>query len=149
MDDFSFKKERKIIEIDKSKIATAEEAHLRIKNKLDQILSWDEQLEKEKENVKTVLPIKNATNSSKTSHLDNVQRELIKLMIEKGNSLSEEEVKIFAQKFKLPHNYLINSVNEYFYEKLNDNLIVEEDAFYLLNNDYYEEIKKIIYYGEI
>jgi len=144
-----FKKERKIIEIDKSKIATAEEAHLRIKNKLDQILSWDEQLEKEKENVKTVLPIKNATNSSKTSHLDNVQRELIKLMIEKGNSLSEEEVKIFAQKFKLPHNYLINSVNEYFYEKLNDNLIVEEDAFYLLNNDYYEEIKKIIYYGEI
>ncbi|MFA5405235.1 MAG: tellurite resistance TerB C-terminal domain-containing protein, partial [Ignavibacteria bacterium] len=140
-----FVKERKTIDIDKTKVLVAEEEHIRIKNKLDKILSTEEQPIINEEKVHdNILVGDNIKNTTDASLIDDIRKTLIHNIIEKGNSISEKELMEYAYQYKLPHNFLVNSINEYFFERFDDNLINEENSIFILNTDYINEITKLI-----
>lgn len=140
-----FVKERKSIDIDKTKVLVAEEEHIRIKNKLDKILSAEEQIIIIKEKINNnKLEQSNMTKTLDSTLIDDIQKTLIHNIIKRGNSISEKELMEYAYQYKLPHNHLINTINEYFYEKFEDNLINEENSVFILNTEYINEITKLI-----
>jgi hypothetical protein len=140
-----FVKERKTIDIDKNKVLVAEEEHIRVKNKLDKILSAEEQTiinEEKMHNNKLVGD--NITKTTGANLIDDIHKTLIHNIIKKGNSISEKDLMEYAYLYKLPHNLLVNTINEYFYERIEDNLIYEENSVFILNTEYINEITKLI-----
>lgn len=140
-----FVKERKTIDIDKTKVLVAEEEHIRIKNKLDKILSAEEQnIINEEKVCNYKLVHSNIIETTGTNLIDDIHKNLIQNIIKRGNSISEKDLMEYAYKYKLPHNLLVNTINEYFYERFDDNLIYEENSVFILNTEYVNEITKII-----
>lgn len=140
-----FVKERKTIDIDKTKVLVAEEEHIRIKNKLDKILSAEEQIIINKEKIhNNKLKQSNITKTIDSNLIDDIHKTLIRNIIKRGNSISEKELMEYAYQYKLPHNHLVNTINEYFYEKYEDILINEENSVFILNTEYINEITKFI-----
>lgn len=140
-----FKKERKVIHIDKIKVNDAYEEHLRLKDKLDKILNSDELCDTKRNNYNDVTSGNYINKVEERNILINkTQIELLHIFINNRNIIQENDLKIFANKYKLPHNYLVNSINELFYEKFEDNLINEKNSVFELNQEYYEEIIKLI-----
>lgn len=55
--------------------------------------------------------------------------------------LSQNQIIAFAQRYGLMANAMINQVNEIYFEMLDDNLIEENGDGWIMNKDYYEQIK--------
>lgn len=54
--------------------------------------------------------------------------------------VSFEDFDIYAKDNNIFKNHLIDSINEIYYEVLDDILIEEEDEFYTILKDYYQKI---------
>lgn len=71
---------------------------------------------------------------------DNHQKALFDLFISNAFRLNQQEVHIFAQTRGLFKDQFIESVNEQYYEALDDLLIEEEEEEYILNEEYYMQV---------
>lgn len=71
---------------------------------------------------------------------ENNRQELFNLFITNGYHLNQQEVNIFAQSKGFFKDQFIESINEQYYETLDDLLIEESEEGYILNEDYYKEI---------
>ncbi len=72
---------------------------------------------------------------------DNPKENLLQLFKEHSYNLNKEEVDIFARSHGIMKSQLIESINETYYEVLDDVLIEEDDEHYMMNEAYYEQIK--------
>ena len=68
------------------------------------------------------------------------QKEFFELFISHSFRLNQQEVNIFAQSKNLFKDQFIESINDAYYEELDDLLIEEEGEEYILNKEYYEQI---------
>ncbi|MDR1097870.1 MAG: hypothetical protein LBL57_07045 [Tannerella sp.] len=68
------------------------------------------------------------------------KKELLDLFISRSFRLSQQEIDIFATSKGLFRDRFIESINEQYYELLDDLLIEEDGAGYVLNEDYYQQI---------
>jgi hypothetical protein len=69
------------------------------------------------------------------------KKELFDLFISQSFRLNRQEVNIFASSKGLFRDHFIESINEAYYETLDDLLIEEEDDCYIMNEAYYQQIK--------
>lgn len=70
----------------------------------------------------------------------NNQQELFDLFISNTFRLNQQEINIFVQSKGLFKDQFIESINEQYYETLDDLLIEEESGEYILNEEYYTQI---------
>jgi hypothetical protein len=82
------------------------------------------------------------TNSQITTSLTTLQIEVLKLFAENNYAILQAEIEKFAKLQKLLKNQLINSINEICYEILDDVLIEEDAAFYVMNEIYCQRVFK-------
>ena len=80
---------------------------------------------------------------TETSHThSNHSLELFDLFVLNDYKLNQKEVDIFAQQKGIFKSQLINNINEQFYEQFEDVLIDEEDDNFVMNTNYYQQIKR-------
>lgn len=72
----------------------------------------------------------------------NHKEALMQLFIEHSLRVNKKEVDIFASARGIFVGQLIESINEEYYEELDDVLIEEEDDMYVMDNGYYQQIQK-------
>ena len=72
--------------------------------------------------------------------MEDYQKSFFQLFITHSFHLNSQEVDIFAQSKGLFRDSFIESINEQYYDQLDDLLIEKEDEEYILNKDYYEQI---------
>lgn len=139
-------KPKKKISINKNKIKSAEKEHERIKKKLEKFLTDEGTSTMENTIIVTKSTGINAIIEANDNSikLTNLQIELIQEIIRNGNMIKENSAKEFGRKNNHPHNMLIDSINEAFFEKFDDNIIYEENSNFYLNSDYIEGINTII-----
>ncbi|MDR2287098.1 MAG: hypothetical protein LBE04_06450 [Prevotellaceae bacterium] len=65
---------------------------------------------------------------------------ILTLFAKNNLSVSQNEIEIFAKSKGLFKNQIIESINEACYEQLDDNLIEDDDEYYIINPDYYQTI---------
>lgn len=70
----------------------------------------------------------------------NNQQELFDLFMSNAFRLNQQEINIFVQSKGLFKDQFIESINEQYYETLDDLLIEEEGGEYILNEEYYQQI---------
>jgi hypothetical protein len=67
---------------------------------------------------------------------------LFLLFIDNNFKLNKKEVNIFARSHGVMKDQLIESINELYYEELDDILIDEDNEYYIMTEAYYEQIKR-------
>lgn len=72
--------------------------------------------------------------------LNPTQIQLLDAFEQRGFSIDAEDLEIFAREHKTFRNQLINSLNEAFFETLDDSLIEEEEDQYTINKEYFKHI---------
>ena len=72
---------------------------------------------------------------------DNREKELIDLFVKEGCYLRRTQLDDFAREKGLLANALIDKINEIYFEVFEDNLIEESGDDWIMNKDYYEQIK--------
>jgi len=77
-----------------------------------------------------------------TNTTGNNQKELFDLFISNAYRLNQQEVNIFVQSKGLFKDQFIESINEQYYETLDDLLIEEEEDEFILNEEYYKEVAR-------
>lgn len=139
-------KPKKKISINKNKIKSAEKEHERIKKKLEKFLTDEATSTTENTRIVTKSTGINTTieKNDNSIKLTNLQIELIQEIIRNENMIKENSIKEFGRKNNHPHNMLIDSINEAFFEKFDDNIIYEENSNFYLNSDYIEGINTVI-----
>lgn len=73
-------------------------------------------------------------------NLSDVQLELLQLFYKSNLSVDHQDIENFSKSKGMFKNQLIDSVNEAFYEVLDDVLIEEEEDYYIINENYYQTI---------
>lgn len=87
--------------------------------------------------------IKNLPSSTKYNsefNLTEIQIETLNLFAKNSFNLSNSDLEVFVKPKSIFKNTLIESIDEIFYEFLNDVLIEEEGENYIMNEDYYQKI---------
>lgn len=85
------------------------------------------------------IPEINIISENKDS-MESYQKELFDLFISNVFRLNQQEVHIFAQSKGLFKDQFIESINDQYYEILDDLLIEEKGEEYILNETYYKEV---------
>lgn len=73
---------------------------------------------------------------------ENEEDDLFELFILNDFILADSQISAFANKKNLMLNAMIDRINEKHYEALDDCIIEEQDGKWILNKDYYEQIKQ-------
>ena len=73
---------------------------------------------------------------------ENEEDDLFELFILNDFILTDSQISAFANKKNLMLNAMIDRINEKHYEALDDCIIEEQDGKWILNKDYYEQIKQ-------
>ena len=73
---------------------------------------------------------------------ENEEDDLFELFILNDFILTDSQISAFANKKNLMLNAMIDRINEKHYETLDDCIIEEQDGKWILNKDYYEQIKQ-------
>jgi len=137
---------RKKIVLDKDAIKSAEKKHQKTVELLDNVLSTEDYL------TEFVPPENNndlpASNQSVISsifgndiNLNTIQEELIQAIVSNSFQLSFAKVDKYATRNNLFRNQLIDSINEAFQDKLDGEVLIEEDdEIYIIEESFYNEI---------
>ncbi len=126
--------QRKKIDLDISAIKEAAGKQTKIAGILSEVLADDEPATIPQAPEKTpVIEIQNTP-------VDN-KEELFRLFINCSYKLNKEEVDIFARTKGIFRSQFIESINETYYDELDDVLIEEDDDEYILNETYFHQIK--------
>lgn len=144
-----YKVKRKKIELDKSVILEAENALTGTVDLLNEYLEDDDlsMIEETAAYHAQNQPMRTANSDtaiSTTSQylsdipLNSTQVSLL-FSFEKHNfSITAEDIESFAREHNTFRSQLINSINEAFYELLDDTLIEEDEDYYIINKEYYK-----------
>ena len=117
---------RKKITLNVESILKEKEKHSKVTQLLGEYLNEEEPIE--------IIPEKVEMTEN------NNQKEFFELFISHSFRLNQQEVNIFAQSKNLFKDQFIESINDAYYEELDDLLIEEEGEEYILNKEYYEQI---------
>lgn len=135
-----YKPERKKVSIAKEDLQQQAQKYQQTVNMLDKIMSEDDIIESDSHLLsQSSQKDTNLKANVKVSRLD-YKEEIIKNFIENGYSLSNEQVASLAHNIGMMQSVMINSINEYYYEALDDNLIEEMDDTYTINQGYINTI---------
>jgi len=125
-------KKKKEIFLDKSAIQTAREDLKEVVDLLGLYLEEEETVETKEDSPQ----------QSRISGLGLPQSELIHLFTNNSYELNISDIDTFAEKNGKFAGQLINDINEFFYEILDDFLIEENNNKYILNQCYYQKIQE-------
>lgn len=117
------------------------ESHINTLDKLNSILSDEDTintLNTEKIEIKNI-----ENNKNNESIFSDIEKDLIKLILEK-KELLDEEVSNFASKHNKFKNQLINSINELAFDIFDDNIIEEEENIYKISEYYIDKVITLI-----
>lgn len=71
---------------------------------------------------------------------NNLHKELFELFVANNFYLNEKEIKLFTQSNGIFIESFLESINDQYYEILDDLLVEKDDNGYLLNQEYYEQV---------
>ncbi|GAA4443335.1 hypothetical protein GCM10023188_43920 [Pontibacter saemangeumensis] len=74
--------------------------------------------------------------------LSGVQCDLLRLFADNNFTIAQKEVEVFSKVNKQMRNQLIDSINETCYEQLDDVLIEEEGEYYMIYENYFQQLIK-------
>ncbi len=77
---------------------------------------------------------------TQTYRMNGNQEALLRLFADNAFRLGQKEIDTFARTNGALKNQLVESINEMYYEQLDDVLIEENDDHYILNQEYYQQI---------
>ncbi|HWB91244.1 MAG TPA: tellurite resistance TerB C-terminal domain-containing protein [Puia sp.] len=95
--------------------------------------------------VATQLPVASDVQTTTSRYLSIISLNLAQIALldifeKQGFSIKTEDLDTFAREHKTFKNQLVNSLNEAFFETLDDSIIEEEDDQYTINKDYFKRI---------
>lgn len=120
---------RKKINLDKKMIQEAHDKHIETVNQLNEYLKDEEIIEIKVESKKNV------------QLGEDILSELLSMFEKRNFSLSNQDVSEFSKSKNQMKNSLINSINERYYEILDDNLIEENSGNYTIDKNYFLKIR--------
>lgn len=126
---------RKKIKLNVTAIQDAGDKHTKVAKLLDEYLT-EEEIPEQTPDLQPQIKIQQAVSQT----ADDNRKELFKLFISNNYRLSQQQVSVFAQQRGLFKDQFIESINDFYYEELDDLLIEEELDHLLLNQDYFNEI---------
>lgn len=141
---------RKRIHLDRSEIKEVEEKHIGTVELLNGYLVEEEIAdteinEKTEEDIEITIVTPKENNSIFISgvNLDQIQVDLVEMIISNSFELHQDEVDKYALLNGMFKNQLIDSINEACSEKLDGEVLIEEDdENYIVEESYYKEIAK-------
>ena len=137
-----YKTKRKMIELNQNQIAEVQKQHSGTVELLNEYLE-DEGSEHVNElNIEKSTPIINNPLINESIKLTENQISLLEIFKKNNLRVRQSDVDIFAKSKNIFRNYLIDSINEVCFEKLDDILIEEIDEFYVINEDHFKIILK-------
>lgn len=121
---------RKKVELDEGNLEAEREKFKNTVQALDVLLADDED-------------DMNGENTFKSSSLpsSNWKKELFELFVQFDYSIDQEKLKLFARQNNMMTSLMIDSINDEYFELLDDCLIEEKEDGWIMNKDYYEQIK--------
>ncbi len=130
-----FEVKRKKITINHHEVAETMKQHSETVELLNQYLQDEEEIT---QNIaKKEIP------SASKSLLSDTQKKILHIFAENHFEVSENVVDNFAKANNIFKNSLIESINDICFEKLDDNLIENNDSVYSINPDYYEKVMSL------
>lgn len=136
---------RKKIQLDHSKIKEVEQKHEGTVELLSEYLEEDDHSTPSMENNDVevaIVPTSDRKSIFKPEiHLDQIQEELIALIVNNSFEIPQLEVEKYATAHSLFKNQFIDSINEACAERLDGEVLIEEDEdSYIIEESYYHEI---------
>ncbi|MDR3340631.1 MAG: hypothetical protein LBT25_11195 [Candidatus Symbiothrix sp.] len=131
---------RKKIQLDILAIKEADNKQIHVAELLEKYLNDEKETVPLKTSSATQPPVQPSVQVDYT--VSENEFALFKLFENKNYSVNKKEIDIFARKKGAFRDSLIQTINEKYYEELDDLLIEEEEDDYLLNEVYYEQIKR-------
>ncbi|NDV65586.1 tellurite resistance TerB C-terminal domain-containing protein [Bacteroides sp. 224] len=128
--------QRKKIKLNVQAIKSAAEKQSKVAGVLGNLLSEEEELPISTPKIEK--PSAKATPELPANHKD----ALFQLFISNSLKLNKEEVNIFARPRGIFVGQFIESINEEYYEELDDVLIEEDDDYYVINEAYFQQINE-------
>lgn len=144
-----YKARRKKINLNKSIIKEVQEQHSETVELLNEYLQDEsESLSTKSQDINAneiKIVSKKTIESNKSIYLDgenlsSIQIDVLNFFAKNSLCVSFEDFDIYAKDNNIFKNHLIDSINEIYYEVLDDILIEEEDEFYTILKDYYQKI---------
>jgi hypothetical protein len=134
---------KKRIQIDNRAIAKIQQQHIESVAILNEYMK-DENEENETKISPQITQIYAERNSCETLagsvELSQIQLSALSLFDENDFSVSHSDMEAFARSNSLMKNQLVESINEFCYELLDDVLIEENDEYYTVNPCYYQKV---------
>lgn len=121
---------RKKVELDEGNLEAERKRFKNTVQALDVLLAEDEDDMKDESTFK-----------SSSLPFSNWKKELFELFIQFDYCIDQENLTAFARQNNLMSNSMIDSINDEFFEFLDDCLIEENENGWIMNKDYYEQIK--------
>lgn len=146
-----YKARRKKINLNKSIIEEVQEQHSETVELLNEYLQDEsESLSIKSQDINTneikiEIVSRKTIESNKSIYLDDenlssIQIDVLNFFAKNSLCVSFEDFDIFAKDNNIFKNHLIDSINEIYYEVLDDILIEKEDEFYTILKNYYQKI---------
>ena len=129
-----WKSSKKRIQIDDIAIAKIQQQHI------ESVAILNEYMKDENEENETVRTETKSETLAGSIELSQIQLSALSLFDKNDFSVSHSDMEAFARSNSLMKNQLVESINEFCYELLDDVLIEENDEYYTVNPCYYQKI---------